>query len=222
MISSVMIFICLSVSAQDSENVSHRHLSDFGKHKTQFQHEELDMYQQLLVKAKIAQQGWHFDFDAAYSPIGLYEISAQSSAKRAILKVNHTLGANIALVYQMKNGMRIGGATGVRAQQLEYSEDGDGNVSMSYGIPLYGRFGFVESISNDIAFYMDANLGILFGSNDLKTSFLWEAQLGVYYGNAKIGIGIMPTSPKPERFFKGEDIGNKVALNLGLFLGFAI
>lgn len=191
-IGCVMLFICLSVPAQED------------------------------LKPKITQKGWHFDFDAAYSPFGMYKVSITTPEKNSVLKVNHTLGANVALVYQMENNLRIGGGTGIRSQQLEFSENGSGEVSTSYGIPLYGRFGAVQSFPNKKgAGYFDINLGILLGTDDLKTSLLWEAQAGVYYGNTKIGIGIMPTTPKPKRFF-GEDLGTKVALNVGLFLGFTI
>lgn len=173
----------------------------------------------------VVKKGLHVDFDAAFSPFGGgWKVAKTETNYEATEKINYTVGANVALVYQTKGDVRVGGGTGIRIQQLEYVENGAGQLSKSYGIPLYARAGIGRAVSKNLAIGIDINLGILIGTNNLKTSPLWDAQFSCNYNNAKIGIGWMSTNPKGETFIPEykSDLRNGYALNFALFLGFTI
>lgn len=186
----------------------------------------VDGYSKKL--AKVATKGLHVDVDAAFSPFGggwgvekTLTDKETSLKTEASLRVNYTAGANVALVYQFRNALHIGGGTGIRLQQLEFVENGASQLYKSYGIPLYVRGGFCEAFTESFALYADVNVGILIGTNNLKTTPMFEVQVGANYNSAKIGIGFMSTRPKTEPFIP-EMKDNNFAVSPALFLGFTL
>ena len=186
----------------------------------------VDGYSKKL--AKVATKGLHVDVDAAFSPFGggwgvenTLTDTETSLKTEASLRVNYTAGVNVALVYQSNDTWHVGVGTGIRMQQLEFVENGAMQLPKSYAVPLYGRFGFCGAFTKDLAGYVDVNVGILFGTNNLKTTPMGEIQFGINYNSAKIGLGFMSTRPKTEPFIP-EMKDNNFALSPALFLGFTL
>lgn len=188
--------------------------------------------------------GLHLEFDAGYAPFGIWSVSETSTKTTEVLvtdkitsettktvgtiteekelKASYAVGANLALVYQWRGDIYLGGGTGVRMQELSWKGDGK-PYSRNWGIPFYLRFGATQGFQGikKTSFYLNGDLGILIGTGDLKTSLLTDIQAGIYYGTTKIGLGFMTTKPNYESYFDHEiDTGFNLAF--GLFMGFRI
>lgn len=192
----------------------------------------------------IDNSGLHLEFDAGYAPFSFWsvsqtlttttetsvtdkntsEVTNSVSTKKVVkeLKADYTVGANFALVYQWKSDAYLGGGTGVRMQQLSWEGDGK-PYSRNWGFPIYLRAGVTEGYqgAKKVSLYGNADLGLLMGTGDLKTTPYFDLQVGIYYGTTKIGVGVMTTKPDPDNYFN-EEIAKGVNVAIGLFMGFRI
>lgn len=205
------VLLAISISSYSQDNFENSNIEFNSKDRYSF-----------LMSEQIDNSGLHLEFDAGYAPLGIWSVKETTGTEVKELKANYTVAANIALVYQTAGEFYIGGGTGVHMQQLSW-EDGGKPYSKSYGIPLYMRIGAGRGYqgAKKVSFYMNGDIGLLVGTGDLKTSFMLDAQAGIYYGTTKIGIGFISTKPNPDAYFEKEiSKGHNVAF--GLFMGFRI
>ena len=170
----------------------------------------------------IATKGLHFEFDANYSPLGSWKTKASGTdVNDGEEKVNYGFGANVALVHQF-NEFYIGGGTGIRLLGLGWiTEDGGSKFSKAYGLPFSIRGGVCDAVSEKVAFFLNGDIGIIAGLDKMRTSLLYECNVGIYYGTTKIGIGIMPTKPEEKCFF-GKNLTDGFEISPFIQLGFRI
>ena len=178
------------------------------------------------VSNESSSKGFHFDLE------GFYGIPTNFSSNLVItregeapeikkVKAKQTVGLQTAFVYQFRSQFYFGGVTGIRMQQMRFTENENSMVTESYGIPLMARVGACEAFSKKVSLFGQVDGGVLLGTKDLKTSIQGDFQLGIYYGNAKIAVGGFVDKPKSKRVF-GNEILNGYNLAIALVLGLRI
>jgi hypothetical protein len=201
-------------------------------------------FNSFMGREYVDNSGLHLEFDAGYAPFAFWSVSdvlttttevlvtdkntsevtksVSTKTEARELKANYTVGANLALVYQWKSDIYLGGGTGVRMQELSWEGEGK-PYSKNWGIPIYLRAGITEGFQGikKVSMYANADIGLLIGTGDLKTSIFTDIQAGIYYGTTKIGLGFMSTKPNPDSYFDYE-IAKGLNLAFGLFMGFRI
>lgn len=170
----------------------------------------------------IAAKGLHFELEANYSPFGTWKTKASGAdVNDGEEKVNYGFGANVALVYQFDD-FYIGGGTGIRKLGLGWiTEEGNSDFSNAYGLPIFVRGGVCAAISEKVAYFLNGDVGIIAGLDKIRTSILFEFNIGFYYGTTKFGIGIMPTKPEEKCFF-GKNLTDGFEISPFIQLGFRI
>lgn len=211
--------------------------------KSNYEFHDKDNYS-FPMRKWVDNSGLHLEFDAGYAPFVFWSVSDVKTTTTEVLvtdkktsevtksvttktearelKASYTVGANLALVYQWNNDVYFGGGTGIRMQELSWEGEGK-PYSRDWGFPIYLRVGTTEGFQGikKVSLYANADIGLLVGTGDLKTSIFTDVQAGIYYGTTKIGLGFMSTKPNPDSFF-GKEYAKGLNIAIGLFMGFRI
>ncbi len=179
-------------------------------------------------------KGLHFEFEGAYAPFGTWEVECSKiptsenalegmEPSKTFVKTKHTVGANLAAVYQFENIVYLGGGIGVREVALEYKDEEGYGVSNSYAIPVFIRAGIFDAISEKLSFYLNLDVALqgALDRSQKKVAVLPALGVGLCYGNAKLGLTMMSSRPNSEHYIpEVRNIGgNGIDIGVGLLLG---
>lgn len=218
----VLSFVPFLASSQISLNPTG--VASESEHKSRM--EIHDFFPEPIVN-ETSRKGFHFDFEGFYGiPVGFssdqkMERDGEAPEIRTV-RSKQTVGLQTAFVYQFKSAFYLGGVTGVRMQQMRFTENENIMVTESYGVPLMARFGFCDAFSKKASYFGQIDGGVLLGTKDLKTSVQFEFQAGIYYGNAKIAVGTFMDKPKSKRIFGNETLKGGYNMAIALVLGLRI
>lgn len=149
------------------------------------------------------------------------ELSGSTDKNNGKLELENSFGAKIALIYQFKN-IFLGGGVGLNAGHLFWKpEKGESTYTDMYGLPLFVRAGIAEAFSENVCGFFNADLGINVGLEKQKTAFMCDLNAGIYYGSAKIALGLNFFKPDEKKFF-GDNLVGDYNCGVSLIFGFRI
>lgn len=144
-----------------------------------------------------AKPGLRIEIDAAYSPFGTFEAGMNG----ALLQTRSAVGINVAAVHQFRGGFYLGGGIGLKSLQLEFSEDANCRVNDSYSLPIFVRGGACTAFTEKFSGFLGIDLGAQLALDSYQTTaWLLSFQVGITYGNTRVGLGMLVVKPNVEAY----------------------
>lgn len=157
------------------------------------------LYHETVLN-EAAKPGLRFEIDGAYSPFGMFEAGMNG----AMLQTRSAVGINVAAVHQFRSGFYLGGGIGLKSLQLEFSGDANCRVNNSYSLPIFARGGVCTAFTEKFGGFLGVDLGAQLALDSYQTTtWLLSCQLGITYGNARVGLGMLVVKPNVEAYLPG-------------------
>lgn len=154
------------------------------------------LYHETVLN-EAAKPGLRFEIDGAYSPFGMFEAGMNG----AMLQTRSAVGINVAAVHQFRSGFYLGGGIGLKSLQLEFSEEANCRVNDSYSLPIFVRGGVCTAFTEKFGGFLGVDLGAQLALDSYQTTaWLLSCQLGITYGNARVGLGMLVVKPYVEAY----------------------
>lgn len=149
--------------------------------------------------------GLRFEIDGAYSPLGLFEVGMNG----ALLQTRSAVGINVAAVHQFRGAFYLGGGIGIKSLQFEFTEGANCRVNDSYSLPIFVRGGICMPFTEKLGSFMGVDLGAQLALDSYqKSTLLLSYQVGITYGNARVGLGILIVKPYVETYLPEWDLAS--------------
>ena len=150
-----------------------------------------------------AKPGLRIEIDGAYSPFGMFEAGMNG----AMLQTRSAVGINVAAVHQFRGGFYLGGGIGLKSLQLEFSEGGNCRVNDSHSLPVFVRGGACTAFTEKFSGFLGIDLGAQLALDSYQTTaWLLSCQVGITYGNARVGLGMQVVKPNVEAYLPEWDL----------------